>query len=69
MKNGFWKTGRPLQGPKVREPLDQDAWEKMTRWSPANTFCPGGGKPDRKGWFTTVWTKTNKGWRMIHDHS
>ncbi len=29
----------------------------------------GAGKPDRTGWFTSVWEKTKKGWRMIHDHS
>ena len=27
------------------------------------------GRPDRTGWFTTVWTKTKTGWKMIHDHS
>jgi ketosteroid isomerase-like protein len=29
----------------------------------------GGERPDRTGWFTTVWTRTPAGWRMIHDHS
>ena len=29
----------------------------------------GANRPDRKGWFTTVWTKTGGKWRMIHDHS
>ncbi len=29
----------------------------------------GASIPDRSGWFTTVWQRTNVGWRMIHDHS
>jgi len=29
----------------------------------------GAGHADRTGWFTTVWTRTPQGWRMIHDHS
>jgi len=29
----------------------------------------GGDKPNRTGWFTTVWEKTKDGWRMIFDHS
>lgn len=29
----------------------------------------GGGKPDRTGWFSTIWVRTKAGWRMIHDHS
>lgn len=29
----------------------------------------GGGKPDQSGWFTLVWMRTSKGWKIIHDHS
>jgi len=29
----------------------------------------GGGLPEQTGWFTTIWTRTPKGWRVVHDHS
>jgi ketosteroid isomerase-like protein len=68
MKNGFWKTGRPLQVLRY-ENLSVRMLGKNDALVTGQYILSGGGKPDRKGWFTTVWTKTNKGWRMIHDHS
>ncbi len=29
----------------------------------------GGGLDDNMGWFTTIWERTEQGWRIIHDHS
>lgn len=29
----------------------------------------GGMKPDQTGWFTTIWTRTARGWKVVHDHS
>jgi hypothetical protein len=26
-------------------------------------------QPQHTGWFNTVWTRTQAGWRMMHDHS
>ena len=68
MKEGFWKTGRPLQQLRyeniVVRPLGKDNALVTGQY-----VLSGADKPDRKGWFTTVWTKTKTGWRMIHDHS
>jgi ketosteroid isomerase-like protein len=68
MKNGFWKTGRPLQILRY-EHVDVRMLGKANALVTGQYVLSGGGKPDRSGWFTTVWAKTKDGWRMIFDHS
>ena len=68
MKEGFWKTGRPIQQLRY-ENLVIRMLGKENALVTGQYILSGADKPDRKGWFTTVWTKTNAGWRMIHDHS
>jgi uncharacterized protein (TIGR02246 family) len=68
MRAGFWKTGRPLQ---------QLHYEHLNVRMLGGDFAlvtgqyvlTGGERPERTGWFTTVWKRTAAGWRMIHDHS
>ena len=68
MRAGYWKTGRPLQA------LHYDQLE-IRPLGPDNALATGqyiltgAGQPDRTGWFTTIWTRTTAGWRMIHDHA
>jgi len=68
MRGGFWKTGRPLQQLRY-ENLDVRMLGKKNALVTGQYILSGVGKPDRKGWFTTVWVKTGKGWRMMHDYS
>ena len=68
MKEGFWKTGRPLQQLRY-ENLVVRMLGKKNALVTGQYILSGAERPDRKGWFTTVWTKTKSGWRMIHDHS
>jgi uncharacterized protein (TIGR02246 family) len=68
MKEGFWKTGRPLQQLRY-ENLVVRMLGKENALVTGQYILSGADRPDRKGWFTTVWTKTKAGWRMIHDHS
>lgn len=68
MKNGFWKTGRPLQVLRY-ESVKVTLLGKKNALVTGQYVLSGGGRPDRKGWFTTVWVKTKDGWRMMHDHS
>lgn len=68
MRNGFWKTGRPLQQLRY-EHLDVRMLGKEHALVTGQYVLTGGGRPDRTGWFTTVWMHTRRGWRMIHDHS
>lgn len=68
MRKGFWRSGRPLQQlhyehVNVRMLGSDDALVT------GEFVLTGAGRPDRTGWFTTVWTRTAQGWRMIHDHS
>jgi uncharacterized protein (TIGR02246 family) len=68
MKEGFWKTGRPVQQLRY-ENLVVRMLGKENALVTGQYILSGANKPDRTGWFTTVWTKTKRGWRMIHDHS
>lgn len=68
MKNGFWKTGRPLQVLRY-EQVRVRLLGKANALVTGQFVLSGADKPDRTGWFTTVWEKTNNGWRMLFDHS
>ena len=68
MRAGYWRTGRPLQTLHYEHleirPLGPDHALATGQY-----ILTGAGRPDRTGWFTTIWTRTPAGWRMIHDHS
>jgi uncharacterized protein (TIGR02246 family) len=68
MRAGFWKTGRPAQALHYEHleirPLGPDHALATGQY-----VLTGGGRPDRSGWFTTIWVRTPAGWRMMHDHS
>lgn len=68
MKEGFWKTGKPLQTLRY-ENLEVRMLGKKGALVIGKYVLSGAERPDRTGWFTTVWLKTKNGWRMIHDHS
>ena len=68
MKAGFWKTGRPIQTLHY-ESIAVRMLGKDHALVTGQYVLTGGGRPDRKGWFTTVWQRGGKNWRMIHDHS
>jgi uncharacterized protein (TIGR02246 family) len=68
MRAGFWKTGRPAQALRYEHleirPLGPDHALATGQY-----VLTGGGRPDRTGWFSTIWVRTTAGWRMVHDHS
>ncbi len=68
MRAGYWKTGRPAQQLHYERleirPLGSDNALVTGQY-----VLTGGGLSNRTGWFTTIWTRTPAGWRMIHDHS
>lgn len=68
MKKGFWKTGKPLQVLRYENVVVRFVGKKAALVT-GKFVLSGADRPDRTGWFTTVWEKTNDGWRMIHDHS
>ena len=68
MRQGFWKSGRPLQQlhyEHVEVRMLGDDHALVT----GQYVLTGADRPQRTGWFTTVWARTSNGWRMIHDHS
>jgi ketosteroid isomerase-like protein len=68
MKNGFWKSGRPLQQLRY-ENIVVRMLGKNNALVTGQYILSGANRPDRKGWFTTVWARTGGKWKMIHDHS
>ncbi|HEX8368279.1 MAG TPA: SgcJ/EcaC family oxidoreductase [Pyrinomonadaceae bacterium] len=68
MKEGFWKTGKPLQVLRFENVVVRMIGKEGALVT-GQYILSGGGRADRQGWFTTVWIKTKDGWRMIHDHS
>jgi uncharacterized protein (TIGR02246 family) len=68
MKAGFWKTGRPIQNLHYENVVVRMLGKDYALVT-GQYVLSGAGRPDRKGWFTTVWKKAGKNWRMIHDHS
>lgn len=68
MKEGFWKTGKPLQVLRYENVVVRFVGKKAALVT-GKFVLSGADRPDRSGWFTTVWEKTKDGWRMIHDHS
>jgi uncharacterized protein (TIGR02246 family) len=68
MREGFWKNGKPAQTLRYENLVVRMLGSKAALVT-GQFILTGAGKPDRTGWFTTVWTKTKNGWRMIHDHS
>jgi ketosteroid isomerase-like protein len=68
MRSGFWKDGRPAQVLRY-EHLEVRALGRDNALATGQYILSGGGRPDRSGWFTTIWQRTPQGWRMIHDHS
>lgn len=68
MKEGFWKNGKPAQSLRYENIVVRMLGKKNALVT-GQFILSGAGRPDRTGWFTTVWAKTKDGWRMIHDHS
>ena len=68
MRAAFWRTGRPLQNLSYDHleirPIGPDQAVVTGQY-----ILTGGARPDRTGWFSTVWVRTPRGWRMVHDHS
>ena len=68
MKEGFWKSGRPLQQLHY-EHVEVRMLGSDHALVTGQYVLAGADRPQRTGWFTTVWARTSDGWRMIHDHS
>ncbi len=68
MKEGFWKTGRPIQNLRYENVVVRMLGKEAALVT-GKYVLSGADKPDRTGWFTSVWQKTKNDWRMIHDHS
>lgn len=68
MREGFWRTGRPLQQLRY-DHVNVRMLGRDNALVTGQYVLTGAERPERTGWFTTVWTRTPRGWRMIHDHS
>ena len=68
MRQGFWRNGRPAQQLRY-DHVEVRMLGADNALVTGEFILSGAGRPDRTGWFTTVWARTSQGWRMIHDHS
>jgi ketosteroid isomerase-like protein len=68
MRKGFWRTGRPVQNLRYEDVEVRPLGEHYALVT-GRFVLTGGGRPDRTGTFTTVWTDRTGTWMMIHDHS
>jgi ketosteroid isomerase-like protein len=68
MRAGYWRTGRPLQN-LTYDHLEIRPIGPDQAIATGQYILTGAGRPNRTGWFTTIWIRTPQGWRMVHDHS
>jgi uncharacterized protein (TIGR02246 family) len=68
MREGFWKNGAPAQQLHYEHVVVRMLGSEGAVTT-GQFVLTGAGRPDRTGWFTTVWKRTANGWKMIHDHS
>ena len=68
MRKGFWRSGRPAQNLRYEDVEVRPLGEHYALVT-GRFVLTGGGRPDRFGTFTTVWTDRTGRWMMIHDHS
>jgi uncharacterized protein (TIGR02246 family) len=68
MKRGFWKKGRPTQDLRY-DSVQVRFLSPRSALVTGKYVLTGGARPQRSGWFTTVWIKNKHGWKMVHDHS
>jgi len=68
MRAGYWRTGRPLQTLRY-EHLEIRPLGPNHALATGQYILTAMGRPDRTGWFSTIWVRTAQGWRMMHDHS
>ena len=64
----YFRDGKPKQTLRFEQiavrPLGPDAALETGRF-----VLTGGGEEEKSGWFTLVWVRTPRGWRVVHDHS
>lgn len=68
LERGFWQEGRPLQQLGFSELVVTPLGRGFAMLTGKFTLT-GGGRAEATGRFTTIWTRTPAGWRIIHDHS
>ena len=64
----YFKDGKPKQQLRFEQEsirfLSDDVALVTGRY-----VLSGGDEPEQSGWFTTLWTRTLQGWKVVHDHS
>lgn len=64
----YFKDGKPKQ--QLR--FEQDAVRFLgddVALVTGRYVLSGGGEAEQSGWFTTIWKRGLKGWKVVHDHS
>jgi len=64
----YFKDGKPKQQLRF-EQLAARRLSANVALVTGQFILSGGTVPDQTGWFTTIWTRTPRGWKVVHDHS
>lgn len=68
LSRSFWSEGRPAQQLRFEQVVVRAIGEGGAVVT-GRFILSGGGRDEQSGWFTTVWERTETGWRIVHDHS
>ena len=67
-REAYFKDGKPKQQLRF-EQLAARRLSANVALVTGRYILSGGTEPDQTGWFTTIWTRTPRGWKVVHDHS
>ena len=68
VRAAFWKDGKASQQLRY-EHVEVRMLGAYYALCTGHFILTGGGLKDLGGWFSTIWMRTPRGWRMILDHS
>ncbi len=67
-RESYFKDGMPKQALRFEQMTAQSLSPDVALVT-GRFLLSGGTDPDQTGWFTTIWMRTTRGWKVVHDHS
>ena len=67
-REAYFKDGKPKQQLRFEQMSARRLSDDVALVT-GRFILSGGADPEQTGWFTTIWTRTARGWKVVHDHS
>jgi uncharacterized protein (TIGR02246 family) len=67
-REAYFSGGKPKQALRF-ERMDARRLAPDVALVTGRFILSGGKEPGQSGWFTTIWKRTARGWKVVHDHS